>query len=45
MDVDRRRGEVLLFEEEPVAKNHRSVKAQTWLGAIPSDKFVDGVTV
>ena len=37
--------EVLLFEEEPIAKNDSAVKGQTRFGTVPPDEFVDGMTV
>jgi hypothetical protein len=37
--------EVLLFEEEPIAKNDSAVKGQSRFGTVPPDEFVDGMTV
>ena len=37
--------EVLLFEEEPIAKNDSAVKTQSRFRAIPPNECVDGMTV
>jgi hypothetical protein len=39
------RSEILLFQKEPVAKNDGSVKGQSRFGTIPTDEFIDGMTV
>jgi hypothetical protein len=44
-NVDRRRGQILLLQEEPISKHYRSIERQAWFRAVPPDKFIDGMAV
>ena len=43
--VDRSRRELPIFEENAVAGDHNLVERQSWLGAVPLNKFINGMSI
>src|SRR5664279_2262078 len=43
--IDRSRRELPILEENAVAGDHNLVERQSWLGAVPLNKFIDGVSI
>jgi hypothetical protein len=44
-NVDRRRSEIPLFQEEPISKHDGSIEREARLRTIPPDELIDGVSV
>ena len=43
--VDRSPGKLSILKEYAIAGNHNLVERQSWLGAVPLNKFINGVSI
>src|SRR6516164_2392109 len=43
--IDRSRRELPILEENAVAGDHNLIEREAWLGAVPLNKFINGVSI